>query len=142
MNAFANRLIVFAASALAAGTMAYGQNRMTAEIPFAFHTVAGTLPAGTYVFRSVSQNGIEHLITVQNTATSRTTVAGLPMFDSWHMAAGPNPTLEFVCQAGACSLRAIVTGDGSLIYSTPGKRSTKQYPVAVISLPLKVSSSD
>jgi len=142
MNAFANRLIVFAASALAAGTMAYGQNRMTAEIPFAFNTVAGTQPAGTYEFRSLPTNGTDHLISVQNTATNRTTVAGLPMFDSWHKASGPNPTLEFVCQASACSLRAIVTGDGSLIYSTPGKRSAKRYPVAVISVPLKVLSSD
>jgi len=142
MNAFANRLIVVAASVLAAGTMAFGQNRMTAEIPFAFNTVAGTQPAGTYEFRSVHTNGTQHLISVQNTATHRNTVAGLPMFDSWHKASGTNPTLEFLCQAGACSLRAIVTGDGSLVYSTPGKRSTKRYPVAVISVPLKVSSGD
>ena len=47
MKNIANRLIVLAASAFALGTVAFGQTRMTAEIPFAFHTVTGTLPAGT-----------------------------------------------------------------------------------------------
>ena len=55
MKNVANRLIVFAVSALAFGTTAFGQTkRMTAEIPFAFRTAttASGLPPITRHFRN------------------------------------------------------------------------------------------
>jgi hypothetical protein len=52
LKTIANRLIVFAVSSIALGTMAFGQTRMTAEIPFAFRTVNGDLPAGNPMYNA------------------------------------------------------------------------------------------
>jgi len=62
MKNIANRMIVFAVSALAFGTVAFGQTRMTADIPFAFRTATGKLPAGTYELRQHPNNGMVHMI--------------------------------------------------------------------------------
>ncbi len=140
MKTVANRLIVFAASALAFGTVAYGQTRMTAEIPFAFHTATGTMPAGTYSFSKLRLNGAENMISVQNTATHRTLSAGMATVDVYRRTDDPaRPVLKFLCLDGDCSLKAIISGDGSLVYQTPQKSSAKE---TVVSLPMKLSNGD
>jgi hypothetical protein len=96
MKTIANRLIVFAVSAIAFGTVAFGQTRMTAEIPFAFHTSKGTLPAGTYELRDVSMAGVPHLIVLRNTATQKSAVAGNPTFNVYRKSDSASK-LEFSC---------------------------------------------
>jgi hypothetical protein len=144
MKTVANRLIVFAASALALGTVAFGQERMTAEVPFAFHTVDSVLPAGTYEFTPVRLASVSHLLSVRNTATNESTAVGLPVFDQYNKSTGANPTLTFVCQAGACQLKAIRTSNGTLNYpvTRPSRSAAKEAQVAVITIPAKVSSGD
>jgi hypothetical protein len=144
MKNVANRLIVFAASALAFGTVAFGQNRMTAEIPFAFQTATGTLPAGTYTFTRAKLNGSDHLITVQNVATYQSLSAGIPMFDDYDKAGKSGASIDFACVAGKCSLKAVRTVSGTMVYLTPRRprAEEKASPMALVTIPAKVSNGD
>jgi len=139
MKTIANRLIVFAASAFALGTVAFGQTRMTAEIPFAFHTVTGTLPAGTYSFDRLKSAGMAHTVIVTNTKTSKATVAGTANFDAWKKAPDA-PVAVFACVEGRCTLKALRTSEGTAEYAAPHR--TKNAEVAEISVPLKAHSAD
>ena len=58
MKTLANRIMMFAASALVLGTVAYGQTQLTVTIPFAFRTANTTLPSGTYVFNRQAIGGV------------------------------------------------------------------------------------
>jgi len=138
MKNIANRMIVFAASALALGTVAYGQTNMTAEIPFAFKTASGTQPAGTYQFSSTSGVG-SHSLIVRNTAMQKATFAGVPLVDAYNKAAD-KPVLVFACSEGRCSLTAIRTSSGSLEYAAPRKAAHAE--VLVIEIPLKTLATD
>jgi hypothetical protein len=136
----ANRMIVFAAGVIAFGTVAFGQTRMTAEIPFAFHTVSGTLPAGTYELRETEIGGNPHLVILRNTATLKSAFAGNPVYNSWRKTAGSS-VVEFVCAERSCSLKAIRTGSSSLEYQTP-RKSKNGEKMAVVSIALKPVNAD
>jgi hypothetical protein len=143
MKNIANRLIVFAASALAFGTVAFGQTRMVAQVPFAFQTVTGTMPAGTYAFIT-PRNSAGNLVSVENTSTLHSQNAGFPLFDYYEKAGKRGPSIDFVCAAGRCSLKAIRTYNGSMVYPTPhrSRDEEKASPLAVVSIPVKVSNAD
>jgi hypothetical protein len=144
MKNIANRLIVFAVSTLAFGTVAFGQTpRITAEIPFAFHTATGVMPAGVYEFNRARLNGVQDLIYVQNKTTGQTTTAGMPIFDPYHTTGALGPRVDFVCVAGACSLKAIRTSNGSLVYnpSVETRKHAKE-SVAMVSVPAKTANGE
>jgi hypothetical protein len=142
MKTIANRLIVFAASAIALGTVAFGQTRpmMIAEIPFAFHTVVGTLPAGNYEIRETPVGGAAHVVSLWNTATQKGAFAGNPTYNAYRKASA-GTVLEFVCVERNCSLKAIRSVDASLEYATPS-RIKDDSKVAVISIPVKLVNAD
>ncbi len=140
MKSIANRLIVLAASALAFGTVAFGQTRMTADIPFAFHTVSGNLPAGTYVITETSVGAASHVVILRNTASQKTSFAGNPTYNVWRKAAD-GAVLEFACVERNCSLKAIRTTSVSLEYVVP-KSKDDSSKVAVVSIPLKPVNAD
>jgi hypothetical protein len=139
MKTIANRMIVFAASVIAFGTVAFGQTRMTAEIPFAFHTVNGMLPAGTYEIRETS-SGVAHIVLLRNTATEKGTLAGNPIYNVWRTVAN-GPVVEFVCAGSRCSLKAIRTSVASLEYQAPGKSKDGE-KMAVVSISMKPVNAD
>jgi hypothetical protein len=140
MKTIANRLIVFAASAIALGTVAYGQTRMTAQIPFAFHTVNGTLPAGTYEFSKEHGFALADTVVIRNVATGGMAFAGHSLYNSYGRT--PNgPRAVFVCGKDGCSLKAIRTWDAALEYNVPKSRNAEQ-AMAVITVPLKPLSTD
>jgi hypothetical protein len=139
MKNIANRMIVFAASALAFGTVAFGQTRMVAEVPFAFHTVNGTLPAGTYEVREMSA-GVTHVVVLRNTGTEKSAFAGNPTYNAYRKAAN-GPVLEFACSGHECSLRAIRSSSSSLEYAAP-KKSKDGEKMAVISIAMKPVNAD
>src|SRR5580693_4314566 len=112
MKTIANRMIVIAASVLALGTVAFGQTRLTAEIPFEFKTATGTLPAGTYEFLPQA-NSASHSVLIRNTTTWKAFYAGNPVHDIYSKAAD-KPVVEFVCGRGSCTLTAIRTSSGAL----------------------------
>ena len=138
MKTIANRLIVIAASALAFGTVAFGQTRMTAEIPFAFRTATGTLPAGTYEIRETSNAA--HMVILRNIASQKSGFAGNPTYNTYRTAAS-GAALEFACVERNCSLKAIRTANASLEYRVP-KSKDDSSKIAVISIPLKPLNAD
>src|SRR5271169_6569579 len=106
MKTIANRLIVIAAGTIAFGTVAFGQTRMTAEIPFAFHTATGTLPAGNYEVRETAVGGASHVVLLRNTASKKGTFAGNARLNVYRTSA-KGTVIEFVCTGRNCSLKAI-----------------------------------
>lgn len=141
MKNIANRIILFAASALAFGTVAFGQTT-TAEIPFAFRTVTGTLPAGTWRFTESRTNGVA-LIVVENATTGDKRMIGVPILDHWGSATKPVPSVDFVCVNDKCSLKALNTDEGALVYQTPRQsRKGDTAVVSVISIPARTSNGE
>jgi len=141
MKNVANRLIVFAVSALAFGTTAFGQTtRMTAEIPFAFRTATGTLPAGTYLFTEAPSSHGQHVMVAENRATGKSQMIGIPLADTW--AKAHPASLEFACIGSACRLQAMNTGTGRLVYQTPHPRKDERALVSVVSVPVKISNGE
>jgi hypothetical protein len=141
MKNVANRLIVFAVSALAFGTAAFAQTVTTAEIPFAFRTVTGTLPSGTYRFTETRTSG-NSLMVIENATTGEKRMIGAPMFDHWGTANKRVPSVDFVCVDGACSLKALNTGEGALVYQTPRQSRSDNAQVSVISVPAKTTAGE
>jgi len=135
----AYRLIVLAASVIAAGTSAFAQTRMTVQVPFEFKTVAGTLPAGTYEFSNASSASLRNSVALRNTATDKAVFAGNAIFNS-NKAVADAPVVEFACGAKGCALKAIRTRDGSNEYQVPHSKDHEK--VAVISVPMKPLSAD
>ena len=141
MMIVANRLIVFAAGTIAVGAAAFGQTRMTAQIPFAFRTANGTLPAGTYEIDETHNGGSNHVVILRNTASQKAAFAGYPMYNEYRKAPGA-PVVEFACVDGDCSLKAIRTASSSLEYNAPGKSRHDETKVAVVSVPLKTQKAE
>jgi len=139
MKTIATRILVISASVIALGTTAFGQNRMTAEVPFAFKTVSGTLPAGTYQFDHVKSNGLASAVIIRSVATQKAVFAGNPLFNVYSKAAD-TPVAVFVCGSGGCALKALRTRDGSSEYQVP--RSKDHEKMAEISVPLKAIVAD
>jgi hypothetical protein len=140
MKTIANRLIVIAASTIAFGTVAFGQVRMTAEIPFTFHTANGALPAGTYEIRETSVGSASHVVLLRNEASQKSAFAGNPTYNAYRKAAGA-PVLEFACVERMCSLKAIKTADASFEYVVP-RTKDDMGKVALVSIPLKPLNAD
>lgn len=140
MKTIANRLIVFAVGAIAFGTVAFGQTRMTAEIPFAFHTLNATLPAGTYELRETSTAAGSHMVLLRNVAAQKSAFAGNSIYDAYRTASH-GAVVEFVCEERNCSLKAIRTSSASLEYPTPHK-SRDGEKMAVVSIALKPLNAD
>jgi hypothetical protein len=132
MKTLANRLVMFAASAVVLGTMAYGQTKMKAEIPFAFSTVNATLPAGSYEFSGQSTTNTTRL---WNAASHRGVLAVSAPLDTYRTATG-HPSIVFVCGNEGCSLKEIRTSNGTLTYQVSHRATRDKEAVSVISIPL------
>jgi len=140
MKTIAYRIIVIAASVIALGTTAFGQTRMTAEIPFSFRTASGTMPAGTYEFNRAPSAVLGHSIIIRNVATDKSVFAGNSLFNSYSRATEA-PVAVFVCGTdGSCALKALKTRDGSTEYDVP--KSKNREKMSEIKVPMKPLSSD
>jgi len=137
MKTIANRLLVFAASALALGTLAFGQNRMTADIPFAFQTPGASWAAGTYTLTPQANSGA-HTVVIRNAATNKAAIAGNAIVD--YTEASDKPVLKFLCGHGVCALTAIRTTSGTFEYSV--SRQSKNAEWTVVEVPLKTLATD
>jgi hypothetical protein len=138
MKSFTNRLMVFAASAVVLGTMAYGQT-MKAEIPFAFQTANATLPAGNYTINRL--NTANSTMRIYNTDLNRSVlVSSLPV-DAFHRAE-VKPVLVFACSEERCSLREIKTSNGTYSYPAAHKAARDREAVSLIEIPLTPRNGD
>ena len=137
MKRTANRMIVFTASMIAFGTVAFGQTTAVARIPFEFHSGKNTLPAGTYKFNRISV-GIETTVMVENTASGESRMMGAPRWEPASSGAASTPQLEFLCAGNDCTLISITTYKGRLVYAVPHKPASERLngKYAAVSVPL------
>lgn len=102
-----SRLITAAGLALSAAG-AYGQTKMTANVPFAFNTAGGNQPAGRYAV--VPATGHGSVMKLENRETGRSTMIGVgtPSAEKQHSA-----RLVLVCGSeSGCVLTRVVVDDG------------------------------
>ncbi len=136
MKALNTRMMIFAAGAVAAAGMAYGQDRLKADIPFDFRLAHVTLPAGSYTFdRLMDPSGVDKIRVTG--ASSRLTVMSLPM-DGNRKAAG-KPSAVFACNDQGCALSELRTYDGTYVYPA---QKIKEVGLTAVHVPLKSSSGD
>jgi hypothetical protein len=140
MKSFTNRLVVFAASAVVLGTMAYGQT-MKAEIPFAFRTTNASLPAGTYTIDRLSGAGFANMLHLYNTESHRSVVTVSTPLDAYRRAA-EKPSMVFSCGGQGCVLREIKTSSGSYSYPASPKSARDHEAVSTIEIPLTTRNGD
>jgi hypothetical protein len=135
MKTLANRIVMFAASAVLLGTMAYGQEHMRAEIPFAFNAADAPLPAGNYEFDSPTIHGSGTTIRVLNSDSHKVVIVlSLPL-DPYHKAADV-PTANFVCQRGTCQLNSIRTYAGTYQYPATHKSGRDKESLSLLTIKL------
>jgi len=138
MKSLTNRLVMFAASAVVLGTMAYGQTAMNAAIPFAFRTANATLPAGNYTVNRVTT--ATNTIQLYNKDSGRGVfVASLPV--DWYNTV-QKPVLVFACVERGCTLREIKTGSGTYTYPETHKTARDREAVSLIQVPLTKRNAD
>jgi hypothetical protein len=141
MKSFTNRLAVFVVSAVALGTMAYGQSPMKAEIPFAFHTANASLPAGTYTINRVAGAGVPNTMRLYDPASHRSVLAVSLQVDTFGKAAD-KPSVVFACARQGCTLRAIKTANGTYSYPAASKAASHREAVSMIEIPLTARNGD
>jgi hypothetical protein len=133
MKSITNRLFLFAAAALSLGTVAYGQDILKADIPFAFHGPAGTESAGHYTVR-VQNHGGGYIAQIRDRATGRGVISLTNQLGNKNGAA-ITPHLVFRCRETGCQLSEIWTPTGG--FSVPVKHVRDAEYVA--SIPLTVA---
>lgn len=111
-----SRIAMMAAGAMVLGTMAYGQTNRKANVPFAFRTAMGALPAGEY--------------TVEQGAT----FGGTPVTAM----AGPAAILFRCAVDRGCVLVGVRTAEGAIKVSS----REKETGVATIAIPLRAVHGD
>ena len=129
MKSIANRLFLFAAAALSLGTAAYGQDILTANIPFAFRASTGSVSAGHYTVRIVN-NGSGYLAQVRDSATGRGVISFTNRLGNGSAAIAPH--LVFRCAETGCQLSEIWTLTGG--FSVPVKHLREREYLASVPL--------
>jgi hypothetical protein len=128
MNTKWNSLLTAAGFALIAAA-AYGQDRLAANVPFSFRTIAGVQQAGQY---AVVHDG--DVTKLENLATRNSTWVGIGVRDGDGQ---PNaPRLVFTCgNESGCALTGVRIADGrEWRFQAPKLKSSEEARVAVIYL--------
>jgi hypothetical protein len=111
MKSIANRLFLFAAAALSLGTAAYGQNILTANVPFAFGVRGeAAASAGHYTVR-LENNGGAPIAQIRDSVTGRGVVSIATRLEG-KPGADIAPHLVFRCTEAGCQLSEIWTRTG------------------------------
>lgn len=125
-----NSLLLTAALTLSS-VAAYGQTKVTANIPFPFRTVAGVQSAGEYAVMPATQTG--SVVKLENVQTKKSTFVGMAAVDNVDDGAA---RLTFRCsEENGCRLTGVTMGDGrTWKVSIPRTKSSEGEYVAVIYL--------
>jgi len=123
-----NSLLLTAALTVTAAA-AYGQNRVIANVPFSFQTIAGVQAAGQY---GISQ--VDGVAKLENLETSKASLLGIGVPEGVN--AGKPPKLVFTCGSeSGCALTSVQLADGhSWRYKAPRLKQSEVEHVAVIYL--------
>jgi hypothetical protein len=127
------RTLMLTAAVLTLGAAAaYGQNTMTANVPFAFQTIGGLQAAGHYEVAPVS--GFARTLSLRNLETSKAILLGIGT--GADRTEGGRPRLVFNCGSeSACVLTSVWLDDGRIYaYPRPHRKPSELERVAVIYL--------
>jgi len=139
MTPITNRIATLAAAAVVLSTMAFGQTKtMKAEIPFAFSTPSGTLPAGAYIVTDESRNNDSHIAALHN-ANSKKVVLVLGTQKDYYKKG--DSAILFRCGDKGCALSGIRTADGTVSYNAP-RQSKHDKEVALVAVPVQSVKAD
>ncbi len=139
MKPITNRIATLAAAAVVLSTMAYGQtNTMKAEIPFAFSTPSGKLPAGAYVVTDESKTSGSHIAALHS-ANSKKVVLVLGTQKDYYKKG--DSAILFLCGEKGCALSGIRTADGTVSYNVP-RQSKHDKEVALVAVPVQSVKAD
>jgi len=109
-RAFLNHSLIAAAVALALGTAAYGQDKITANIPFEFSANGAVHEAGTY---DVVKNPSNLVLQLRNAANGQSVHLGIGVPEGGSPSAEARPRLVFQCREdGGCALAQVWIADG------------------------------
>ena len=134
MKTFANRLVLFAASALALGTIAWGQSSaMYAQIPFAFQTTHGWMPAGNY---TLVNNMSNKTVGLKNRDLGETAVV---LYRDLGSRNSNRAAVKFRCDDG-CELVGIETPD--YVISLFAHKSSRAKEIAILARPVAVANGN
>ena len=131
MKTTLNSLLIAAAGLTLSAAAAYGQSRMTANVPFAFTTAAGTQPAGQY---TVANSADGSMMKLENRDTRNSSLLGPGVPNGVEKKA--NPRLVFVCGSeSGCALTSVVIGDGrAWSYKAPRMKPSETARITVVNL--------
>jgi hypothetical protein len=134
MNNKLHLLLLTAALTLSAAA-AYGQNQVTANIPFQFRTMAGVQAAGEYKVVPAAQEG--SILKLENVQTKQSSYMGMGTQDG-NLGNG-RARLTFRCgDESGCILSGITMGDGrGWSIRTPRMKANEPEHVAVVYLQSK-----
>lgn len=120
MKKIFDRTLIWVAASLALGTAVYGQDKITANIPFAFRTADGLHSAGVYDV--LTHSGAVVLQLRSPNGHSVNLPLGIPETSG---IGEDRPRLVFNCKDdGGCSLAQVWTGNGKgWSYSAPVAKS-------------------
>lgn len=133
MNNKSKSLLLPAALALCAG-VAYGQNQVTASIPFEFRTGAGVQTAGEYKVVPATQEG--SFMKLENVQTKKSAYLGAATLDGTTKDAAK---LTFRCgDESGCVLSGVTMGDGrGWSIKAPRMKANEPEHVAIVYLQSK-----
>jgi hypothetical protein len=128
-----NSMILAAALAVSSAVV-FAQTRMTANVPFAFTTMGGTLSAGKYALVAVSSNS-PGVLRIQNQKTGQQVNLGIgvPTVADSNNA----PRLVFKCADDKCALAEVWHGANGYKFATPRVRPSQNERIAVVYLDRK-----
>lgn len=132
MKNLANRLFLFAATAVFLGTAAYGQTGLKTTIPFGFRLPGGGAAAGNYVIR-LHSTGNTWVVHFYNTDTHKSLLTASSSSLSTGVPSAIRPRLVFRCSdESGCALSEIWTPAGG--YSVAVAKARGYEYVASIAL--------
>ena len=124
-----NWSLIAAIGGVLGAAAAYGQAKITAEIPFSFRTAAGVQPAGQYAVIPANLDG--DVLAIQSVETGRSTLLGIGTRDS---ANDLRPRLVFHCGSeSGCALTGVWMSDGRVwAFQTPKIKPSAEEHVAIV----------
>ena len=125
--------LVTAALVLIGGiSLAFGQDRLTANVPFSFRAGASTLPAGNYDLAPASVTS-DRVIRLYNTDTHSGIVVSIqnPIY-GYGRSADTRPRMVFRCRTGGCVMSEVWTGLDGWQFALPRLSAAEKERVAVM----------
>jgi hypothetical protein len=124
-----NSLLVIAAGFALSAAGAYGQDRIVAHIPFAFHVNGQVQAAGEY---SIAQQGA--VTVLQNGDTGKKILAGMGVPEDYNPKVPPSLIFTCVDESGCTLTQARVADGHAWKYDAPRPKANEEARVIVIYL--------